>query len=36
MRVAALGLSDTLCGTTFIDFETWEDEELWPMLGKGA
>ncbi|KAI0025084.1 cytochrome P450 [Xylariomycetidae sp. FL0641] len=33
-RVAALGLADVGAGDTFSDFETWEDEVLWPSLEK--
>lgn len=31
-RVVAMGLSDVSAGTTFTDFETWEDDTLWPAL----
>ena len=31
-RLVAVGLSDVSQGTTFTDFETWEDETLWPAL----
>lgn len=38
-RVASIGLSDVSAGTVFSDFETWEDDVLWPALDakyKGA
>lgn len=31
-RLVEMGLSDVSAGTTFTDFETWEDETLWPAL----
>lgn len=31
-RLVELGLSDVSAGTTFTDFETWEDDTLWPAL----
>lgn len=31
-RLVGLGLSDVSAGTTFTDFETWEDDTLWPAL----
>ncbi|KAI1438985.1 bifunctional P-450:NADPH-P450 reductase [Xylaria sp. CBS 124048] len=31
-RIAGLGLSDTGSTDTFTDFETWEDNVLWPAL----
>ncbi|OTA99870.1 hypothetical protein M426DRAFT_67006 [Hypoxylon sp. CI-4A] len=33
-RVAELGLTDVGNGDAFTDFETWEDEVLWPALTK--
>lgn len=33
-RVAAVGLSDAGSADTFTDFETWEDNVLWPELQK--
>ncbi|KAH9885920.1 cytochrome P450 [Xylariomycetidae sp. FL2044] len=31
-RIVDMGLSDTGSSDTFADFETWEDEVLWPAL----
>ncbi|SPO06415.1 probable bifunctional P-450:NADPH-P450 reductase [Cephalotrichum gorgonifer] len=31
-RIVPAGLSDVSAGTTLTDFETWEDEGLWPAL----
>ncbi|KAI8634470.1 bifunctional P-450:NADPH-P450 reductase [Xylariaceae sp. FL1651] len=31
-RIAEMGLSDTGSNDTFTDFETWEDNVLWPAL----
>ncbi|KAI3332740.1 bifunctional P-450:NADPH-P450 reductase [Ustulina deusta] len=31
-RIAAIGLSDAGSNDTFTDFETWEDNVLWPAL----
>ncbi|TPX14092.1 uncharacterized protein E0L32_000486 [Thyridium curvatum] len=31
-RVASIGLTDAAQGDMFTDFETWEDEVLWPAL----
>ncbi|KAH7367976.1 bifunctional P-450:NADPH-P450 reductase [Plectosphaerella cucumerina] len=33
-RVAPMGLTDVSTGEVFTDFETWEDETLWPSLKK--
>ncbi|KAI0432665.1 bifunctional P-450:NADPH-P450 reductase [Xylaria sp. FL1042] len=33
-RIANIGLSDTGSTDTFTDFETWEDNVLWPALHK--
>ncbi|KAI0198880.1 bifunctional P-450:NADPH-P450 reductase [Astrocystis sublimbata] len=33
-RLAEMGLSDTGSNDTFTDFETWEDNTLWPALHK--
>lgn len=33
-RVAPLGVTDAAQGNMFTDFETWEDEVLWPALAE--
>lgn len=33
-RLADMGLTDVSSGQVFTDFETWEDETLWPSLKK--
>jgi cytochrome P450/NADPH-cytochrome P450 reductase len=33
-RLAPMGLADVASGDVFTDFETWEDEILWPSLAK--
>lgn len=33
-RVAEMGLADASSGDVFTDFETWEDNVLWPSLSK--
>ena len=35
-RIAPLGLGDVAGGQIFIDFETWQDGVLWPVLNSGT
>jgi cytochrome P450/NADPH-cytochrome P450 reductase len=33
-RIAPMGLTDVASGDMFTDFETWEDQVLWPAMAK--
>jgi cytochrome P450/NADPH-cytochrome P450 reductase len=33
-RIASMGLTDVASGDMFTDFETWEDQVLWPAMAK--
>jgi len=35
-RLAAIGLGDVAAGDIFNDFDKWQDDELWPMLGESS